>query len=110
MIRVDHTGVPARTRLEAAGFLASLFGLDREIPDDSRFTPVRVNSEFTIDLFDSEHIEPMHVAFVVDDAAFDGILKRLQAQGRAFLLRPRRRRRSVCPASSSAVSSGRCST
>jgi catechol 2,3-dioxygenase-like lactoylglutathione lyase family enzyme len=81
MIRVDHIGVPARARLDAAGLLASLFDLDREIPDDGRFAPVRVSSEFTIDFFDAEQIEPMHVAFVVDDVIFDRILGRLRSHG-----------------------------
>jgi hypothetical protein len=30
----------------------------------------------------------MHVAFVIDDAAFDGIVKRLQAQGIAYGSQP----------------------
>ena len=81
MMRVDHVGVPARARLDAAGLLASLFGLDREIPDDGRFARLRVSPEFTIVFYDSEQIQPSHVAFVVDDAAFDAILRRLQSQG-----------------------------
>jgi len=88
MIRVDHIGVPARVRLDAAGFLASLFGLDREIADDGRFARLRVSPEFTMVFFDSEHIEPMHVAFVVDDDAFDAILKRLQSQEVAYGSQP----------------------
>jgi catechol 2,3-dioxygenase-like lactoylglutathione lyase family enzyme len=84
MIRVDHIGVPARARLDAAGFLAGVFGLDREIPDDGRFAAVRIGSEFTIDCFDSEQIQPMHVAFVTDDAAVDGVLERLRYHGIAY--------------------------
>jgi catechol 2,3-dioxygenase-like lactoylglutathione lyase family enzyme len=88
MIRVDHIGVPARIRLDAARFLASLFDLDREIPDDGRFAKVRLSPEFTIVFFDSEHIEPMHVAFLVDDDAFDAILRRLQSQRVAYGSQP----------------------
>jgi catechol 2,3-dioxygenase-like lactoylglutathione lyase family enzyme len=84
VIRVDHMGVPVRTRLGAAGFLASLFGLDRDIADDGRFARLGVGTEFTIVLFDSEHIQPMHVAFVVDDDSFDAILGRLKSQGVAY--------------------------
>jgi catechol 2,3-dioxygenase-like lactoylglutathione lyase family enzyme len=87
MIRVDHIGVPARTRLGAAGFLASLFGLDREIPDDGRFARLRISPEFTIVFYDSEDIQPMHVAFIIDDA-FDAILRRLQSQGVAYGSQP----------------------
>jgi catechol 2,3-dioxygenase-like lactoylglutathione lyase family enzyme len=84
MIRAAHVGVPARARLDAAGWLASLFGLDREIPDDGRFARLRVSPEFTIVFYDSEQIQPTHVAFVVDDGAFDAILRRLQSQGVAY--------------------------
>jgi hypothetical protein len=69
MIRVDHIGVPVRTRLGAAGLLVGLFGLDREIPEDGRFARVRVSPEFTIVFFDSEQIQPVHVAFLVDNDA-----------------------------------------
>jgi catechol 2,3-dioxygenase-like lactoylglutathione lyase family enzyme len=88
MIRVDHIGVPARTRLDPAGLLVGLFGLDREIPDDGRFARVPVSPEFTIVFFDSEQIQPMHVAFVVDSDAFDVILRRLQSQGVAYGSQP----------------------
>jgi catechol 2,3-dioxygenase-like lactoylglutathione lyase family enzyme len=88
MIRVNHIGVPARIRLDAARFLASFFDLDREIPDDGRFAPVRLSPEFTIVFFDSEHIQPMHVAFLVDDDAFDAILRRLQSQAVAYGSQP----------------------
>jgi hypothetical protein len=42
MIRIDHMGVPARARLDAASFLTCLFA------------PVQVGSGFTIDFFDAE--------------------------------------------------------
>lgn len=88
MIRIDHVGVPARARLDAAGFLASLFGLDREILDDGRFARLRVSPEFTIVFFDSAHVQPMHIAFVVDDDAFDAILGPLKSQGVAYGSQP----------------------
>jgi catechol 2,3-dioxygenase-like lactoylglutathione lyase family enzyme len=88
MMRVDHVGVPARARLDAAGLLASLFDLDREIPDDGRFARLRVSPEFTIVFYDSEQIQPTHVAFVVDDDAFDAILRRLQSHGVAYGSQP----------------------
>jgi catechol 2,3-dioxygenase-like lactoylglutathione lyase family enzyme len=88
MIRVDHVGVPARSRLDAASLLASLFGLHPEIPDDGRFARVRVSPEFTIVFYDSEQIQPMHVAFLVDDDAFDATLRRLQSQRVAYGSQP----------------------
>lgn len=88
MLRIDHIGVPARARLDAAGFLTSIFGLDPEISDDGRFAAVQVSSGFTIDFFDSPQIEPMHLAFVADDDVFDRILGELQAQGIAYGSQP----------------------
>lgn len=88
MIRVDHVGVPARARLDAADWLVGLFDLDREIRDDGRFARLRVSPEFTIVFYDSEQIQPTHVAFVVDDDAFDAILRRLQSQGVAYGSQP----------------------
>ncbi len=38
--------------------------------------------------YDSEQIQPRHVAFVVDDGAFDAILRRLQSQGVAYGSQP----------------------
>lgn len=88
MIRVDQVGVPARATLDAAGLLASLFDLDREIPDDGRFARLRASPEFTIVFYDSEQLQPTHVAFVVDDGAFDAILRRLQSRGVAYGSQP----------------------
>lgn len=84
MIRIDHIGVPACGRLDAASFLTRIFGLDREIPDDGRFAPVHVGSGFTLEFFDAPQIQPMHVAFAVDDSAFDRILGQLQSEGIAY--------------------------
>ena len=88
MIRIDHIGIPARGRLNAASFVARIFGLDRETADDGRFAPVRVSSGFTLDFFDApadaSQIEPMHVVFVADDRAFDRILGQLRSEGIAY--------------------------
>ena len=46
------------------------------------------SGEFTIVFYDSEQIQPMRVAFVVDDDAFDAILRRLQSQGVAYGSQP----------------------
>jgi catechol 2,3-dioxygenase-like lactoylglutathione lyase family enzyme len=84
MIRIDHIGIPARGRLDAASFLTRIFGLDRAIPGDGRFAPVQVSSGFTLDFFDAPQFEPMPVAFVADDPAFDRILGQLQSEGIAY--------------------------
>lgn len=84
MIRIDHVGIPARLRTDAASCLARILGLDPEVADDGRFATVRVNSRFTLDFFDAPRIEPMHIAFAADDLAFDRILAQLQAAGIAY--------------------------
>ncbi|MFZ1992947.1 MAG: hypothetical protein WAU75_02470 [Solirubrobacteraceae bacterium] len=38
--------------------------------------------------FDSEQIQPTHVAFVIDDGAFDAILRRLQSHAVAYGSQP----------------------
>ena len=84
MIMVDHIGVPARVRLDAASFLIRIFGLDREIPDDGRFAAVHFSSGFTLDFFDAPQIEPIHIAFVADELTFDRILGQLRSDGIAY--------------------------
>lgn len=84
MIRIDHIGIPARARLEAAKHLARILGLDPEVTDDGRFAAVRVSSGFTLDFFDVQQAEPVHVAFAADRPAFDRILAQLQADSIAY--------------------------
>jgi catechol 2,3-dioxygenase-like lactoylglutathione lyase family enzyme len=88
MIRADHIGLRARTRSDAARLLAKLLNLDGEIPDNGRFAELRVSPEFTIVFYDSEQIQPTHVAFVVDDPAFDATLERLERERIAYGSQP----------------------
>ena len=87
MIKVDHLGMPARAKLDAVRFLADIFDVSCGTPAGP-FAPVRVNPGFTIDFFDSAQVESMHVAFVADDATFDGILQRLRSAGVAYGSQP----------------------
>jgi catechol 2,3-dioxygenase-like lactoylglutathione lyase family enzyme len=84
MIRLDHIGIPARTRLDAARFMTRIFGPDLEIADNGRFAAVNIATGFTLDFFDAARIEAMHLAFVADDAAFDRIVGQLKSAGIAF--------------------------
>jgi catechol 2,3-dioxygenase-like lactoylglutathione lyase family enzyme len=81
MIRIDHVGIPAHARLDAASYLARIVGLAPEVTDDGRVATARVSSGFTLDFFDALRIEPMHIAFVADAPAFDHTLAHLQAEG-----------------------------
>lgn len=84
MIRIDHVGVPAINRTEAARLLTRIFDLDPEISDDGRFAQVQIGAEFTIDFFELAQVFPMHLAFVADEATFDRILGVLDALGFAY--------------------------
>lgn len=80
-IVLDHTVLPARDHEGSARFFAEVMGLKYEGPD-RHFAPVRVNSALTLDFIRSEQpIDGHHLAFRVDDAEFEGILRRLQEKG-----------------------------
>src|SRR5215471_11872010 len=76
-ITLNHTIVPAHDKAAAAAFFAQIFGL-RFDRTDGHFAPVRVNETLTL-LFDNdETFESHHLAFHVDDTAFDAILARVK--------------------------------
>lgn len=73
---LNHTIVRASDKDASARFFAGLLGLDVGAPAGP-FTPVRVNDELTLD-FDERHaVAPGHFGFLVDDATFDDLLRRL---------------------------------
>lgn len=76
-IILNHTIVPARDKVAAAGLFAQLFGLAYE-SGDGHFAPVKVNDTLTL-LFDTDtDIKSHHYAFHVTDADFDAIFRRIQ--------------------------------
>jgi catechol 2,3-dioxygenase-like lactoylglutathione lyase family enzyme len=82
-ITLNHTIVPARDKEAAARFFARIFGLKFD-GKSGHFAPVRVNDALTL-LFDQENaFESHHLAFHVDDAAFDAILGRVRETGLAY--------------------------
>jgi hypothetical protein len=52
-IILNHTIVPARDKLAAARFFASIFGLNFNEQESHHFAPVRVNETLTL-LFDQD--------------------------------------------------------
>src|SRR5262249_7765747 len=82
-IVLDHTIVPARDKEASARFLARILGL-RYDGSVSHFAPVRVNDTLTLDFDDETEFESHHYAFKVDEAAFDEIFDRVQAEGIAY--------------------------
>ena len=83
VITLNHTIVPARNKVEAAKFFASIFGLKRGRTDF--FAPIKLNKGLTL-LFDDEHskFESHHYAFHVSDREFDAIFRRVKKAGIAY--------------------------
>ena len=79
-IRLDHTVVACRDGELSASRFAEIMGLGTEEREgvDGKFAPVRVNAELRVFFVSSNYVMPQHLAFVVDDAAFEGILERLR--------------------------------
>jgi catechol 2,3-dioxygenase-like lactoylglutathione lyase family enzyme len=79
-ITLNHTIVPTHDKEAAARFFAGIFGLRFDGASD-HFAKVHVNDTLTL-LFDQEiDFDSHHLAFHVDDGAFDAILGRIKAAG-----------------------------
>ena len=76
VVVLNHTIVRAADKNAAARFFAELLGLAVEEPSGP-FTPVRVNSDLTLDFDDRHPAVPTHFGFLVDDDCFDRILHHL---------------------------------
>ena len=82
-IVLNHTIVPARDKDAAARFFARIFGLPYAGPP-GHFAQVRVNDTLALDFGDANEFEAHHYAFHVNDAEFEAILARVQAEGIAW--------------------------
>src|SRR5262252_8486673 len=88
-IRLDHTIIPARDKIESAEFFAEIFGLSVK---PGHFAQVQINESLTLD-FDDERgpegepdfnptaSQSHHYAFHVSDPEFDAIFARVKAKG-----------------------------
>jgi hypothetical protein len=73
--------VPARDKLAAARFFASIFGLNFNEQESDHFAPVRLNETLTL-LFDQDtSFDSHHYAFHVSDAEFDAVFERIKKAG-----------------------------
>ena len=83
-IILNHTIVPARDKLAAARFFASIFGLNFNEQESDHFAPVRVNETLTL-LFDQDtSFDSHHYAFHVSDAEFDAVFERIKKAGLSY--------------------------
>ncbi len=74
-IQVNHLIVPASDKALSARFLADILELPVGVPV-SHFQPVQVGT-VTLDYDNAAGMQPIHVAFLVDDTTFDPAPQRL---------------------------------
>ena len=83
-IILNHTIVPARDKVAAARWFASIFGLNFNEQEIDHFAPIRVNDTLTL-LFDQDtSFDSHHYAFDVSDAEFDAIFQRIKKAGPSY--------------------------
>jgi len=91
-IELNHTIVPARDAQASAKFLAEILGRD----EPARFGPfwvVTVDNGVSLDFQDSDEAIPVeHYAFLVSEAEFDAIFKRIRARGLTYWADPAHQR------------------
>ena len=87
-IALNHTIVPSRDKAAAAEFFARIFGLRYGGPT-GHFAPVQVNETLTLDFDDAPEFESHHYAFHVDEATFEEIFGRLEAESIPYGSGPR---------------------
>ena len=94
-ITLNHTIVPARDKIEAAKFFARIFGLSFDEGAVGYFAPLRVNETLTLDFDDdfddADGFDTHHYAFKVNEAEFDAIFGRIQAEGIPYGAEPHSR-------------------
>ncbi len=89
-VEINHLIVPASDKRASARFLAGILGLEPD-PPVAHFEPLRVGT-VTLDFDDATEIQPMHIAFLVDEATFDAARQRLLDAGASTYADPRRSR------------------
>ena len=88
-IILNHTIVPARDKLAAARWFATIFGLNFNEQENDHFAPVRVNETLTL-LFDQDtSFDSHHYAFHVSDDEFESIFERIKKAGLSYGSAPR---------------------
>ena len=87
-IQLDHTIVAARDKRAAAGFLATILGLEVGAPYGP-FLPVEVGNGVKLDFWESGGpIASQHYAFLVTEEEFDAIFARIQGAGVTYYAGP----------------------
>jgi catechol 2,3-dioxygenase-like lactoylglutathione lyase family enzyme len=86
MIVIDHIGVTARDAAASARFLGEILGLADPAPvgPDGDIYQLKVGESGILLYFPAEIVAGLHIAFRVDQAAFDVVVNRLRGSGVAF--------------------------
>jgi catechol 2,3-dioxygenase-like lactoylglutathione lyase family enzyme len=79
-IILDHTIVPAKDKIRAAGWFAEIFGLTVK-PGGGYFAQVQINENLTFDFADDPEPRSHHYAFHIGEEEFDAIFERVKAKG-----------------------------
>jgi catechol 2,3-dioxygenase-like lactoylglutathione lyase family enzyme len=80
-IKLNHTIVHARDKLESATFYSEILGLPAPKPFGP-FLDVETANEVTLAILETnDDIQTQHYAFLVSEAEFDQIFGRIQARG-----------------------------
>ncbi|MFI8182121.1 VOC family protein [Actinacidiphila glaucinigra] len=92
-VELNHTIVHSRDNRESADFLAHILGL-RAGEAWGPFVPLQLSNGVTLDFatVPAEAIVMQHYAFLVPEAAFDGILGRIQEAGLTYWADPHGKR------------------
>lgn len=91
-VRFDHTIIPATDKRRSATFFTEIFGLP-EPEDAGYFLQVRLSDGRIFDFADSTVEFPgQHFAFLVDDATFDSIVRRIHERDVDHWADPQQRR------------------
>ena len=89
-IEINHLVVPATDKNASAEFLTRILGID-PAPPAAHFRPVQVGG-VTLDFDNATEIRSMHIAFLVDEATFEGAYQRLLDAGTPTYADPSRSR------------------
>ena len=90
MVKLNHTIVHGRDARESAEFFAEVFGLGPPKPFGP-FLGVEVANGVTLDFLSTdEEIQIQHYAFLVSEAEFDAIFRRVLAHGLEYWADPAR--------------------
>ncbi|HWD56483.1 MAG TPA: VOC family protein [Acidimicrobiales bacterium] len=86
-IEINHMIVPAKDRKASASFLGEILGVEPGPVVIPHFEPLQVGG-VTLDFADSDEVQSMHIAFLVDEATFDAGYARLVELGTATFADP----------------------